>query len=241
MTRSTLKFKALAILGLLAWHAPLGATAAVDSVIGQKNDDSSFKHPPIHDGSRTGLDRDALRAKIDEGQALLDSLARESLNLGKADREEIVQSLRTDYHLDKFVGKGRKSLEQAETVLALQNAIKSQQALIASLPPLGSEKEESKLLGQQSDLVAAVEALRETLNEVNKNATEEEARDFGNWIMVSEGLLRTRREDREAAAASLSPAASAMAATPGAEVLNAEGISPTAAPAGLTPGADAKP
>lgn len=221
-----MKSKVWTILLLSALSAPL---AAVDMSTGVG---SNYKTPPVR-GSRSKLDRSELRAAVDESQALLDSLGRETRGLGKAEHDELITSLRKEYHLDNFGGKGRKALEQAELVLELQEAIKKQQALLKTIPPLESEKEESKLLGQQTDLVGAVEDLRETLTEIHKNASEEEARAFDNWIMISEGLLRQRREDREAQAqapAGNGEAASPTSATdlcPTAEVLSAEDISPT--------------
>ena len=222
-----MKSKIMLVLGLAALSTAAPALD-VNSEAGRGNDSV---HSPGLRSSKSGLDRNELRAAVDETQALLDSLARETLNLPKAEHEPLYKSLRDEYHLESYVGKGRKSLEQAEEVLELQNAIKSQQALMKAAGPVASDKDESKLIGLQSDLVSAVDSLRDTLRDVHKNSSEDVGRDFRNWIMVSEGLLRSRREDREAQAAS--------AATPTAEALSAEQVldaapspvSDTAAPA----------
>ncbi len=178
------------------------------------------------------MDRNELRAAVDETQALLDALSRETLALPKADHEALYKSLRDEYHLDKFVGKGRKSLEKAEEILEIQSAIKNQQALMKSLPSEGLEKEESKLIGMQSDLVGAVDDLRDLLREIHNNANEDEVRDLRNWIMVSEGQLRNQREDRASAG-------SAQASTGSAQGLDLEGEELSAA--GVSPAAEAEP
>lgn len=208
----------------------------------------SFKAPQR--SARHTMDRNELRAAVDETQALLDALARETLALPKADHEALYKSLRDEYHLDKFVGKGRKSLEKAEEILEIQSAIKNQQALMKSLPVEGLEKEESKLIGMQSDLVGAVDDLRDLLREIHNNANEDEVRDLRNWVMVSEGQMRNQREDRALAAAAQASTSSAQASTSSAqgielegEELSAAGISPTAAaePASVSPTATVTP
>jgi hypothetical protein len=192
------------------------------------------------------LDQSALRDEVDETQGLLDSLARETRRLDKKDLEPLFKSLRDEYHLDDYVGKARKFVEEAEEVLDVQDAIKVQQDRVKAASPADADQESSKLLGLQSDLVGSVDRLRDTLREVHSNATEDNARDLRNWIMISEGLLRRHREDAEAKAAALAAGVSgtaggstATAAVPltatAEEPLSAAGVTPPAEASSLTP------
>lgn len=167
-------------------------------------------------------DKNLLRMEVDETQSLYDSLARESRGLDKAAHEELLKALAQDYGLPDAVGYARKAMEQAEEMLDIQDAIKQQQRRLKDV--LGDEakadKEEQRLLGLQSDLLSTVEDLREGLTKQQKSLSENATRDLRNWIMVSEGLLRQRREE---ALASATP-------TPEAPSISAEDISPTAKP-----------
>lgn len=177
------------------------------------------------------LDKALVRERVDESQALLDSLARETRGLPKEQIEPLFKSLKTEYYLSDYVGKARKALEQAEAVLDVQDAVKAQQAMMKTKGASDvkeGQKDDSKLLGLQSDLVSAVDALRGTLRQVHSDASEDTVRDLNNWLMISEGLLRQHREDAAAAAAA-SPTAQAEALTPVADTaLSAEGITPQA-------------
>lgn len=175
-------------------------------------------------------DKNLLRMEVDETQSLYDSLARESRGLDKAAHEELLKALAQDYGLPDAVGYARKAMEQAEEMLDIQDAIKQQQRRLKDVladPSTGSgqvqplaDKEEQRLLGLQSDLLSTVEDLREGLTKQQKSLSENATRDLRNWIMVSEGLLRQRREE---ALASATP-------TPEAPSISAEDISPTAKP-----------
>ncbi len=218
MERFTLKSKFyLTLIGFLwagrAWAVVPGLPGATDN-------------PYLNRPARpVKMDRNALREQVDETQALLDSLARETRSVDKKQLEPLFKSLREEYFLGDYVGKARKAVEQAEAVLDVQDAIKAQQTRLKSpvLPDL--QKEESKLLGMQSDLAGSVDQLREILRDVHQNANEDNVRDFRNWIMISEGLLRRQREEAEAKA--LSPGAEAAAVSPVASTpLSAEGLTP---------------
>jgi hypothetical protein len=175
-------------------------------------------------------DRNMLRAEVDETQALLDSLGRESRSLDKTAHEDLLKSLANDHDLAGQVGYARKAMEQVEEMLEIQDAIRSQQRRLKDV--LGdstlADKEEQRLLGLQSDLLAVIEDLREGLTKQQKSLNETSTRDYRNWIMVSEGLLRQRREESAASAAP----------TPEAAPISAEDVTPTAA-TGLT--SSAKP
>jgi hypothetical protein len=220
MERFTLKFKLMVLTGLCLAVAPLRAD--IQGLPGASDNPYMNRHI-----KSAGLDRSALRDEVDETQAVLDSLARETRRLDKKDLEPLFKSLSEEYHLPDYVGKARKFVEEAEDVLDIQDAIKAQQARMAALGGPENDQESSKLLGLQSDLVASVDRLRDTLREVHSNANEDATRDLRNWIMISEGLLRQRREDGQAKAAGLSPTAAAL--SPAAETpLSAAGISPPA-------------
>ncbi len=168
------------------------------------------------------LDQSALRDEVDETQGLLDSLARETRRLDKKDLEPLFKSLRDEYHLDDYVGKARKFVEEAEEVLDVQDAIKIQQDRVKAASPADADQESSRLLGLQSDLVGSVDRLRDTLREVHSNASEDNTRDLRNWIMISEGLLRRHREDAEAKAAAM---AAGLSGTAGSSTVSAAVLS----------------
>lgn len=175
-------------------------------------------------------DKNLLRSEVDETQALFDGLARESRSLDKAAHEELYKSLAQEYGQPEAVGYARKALEKIEEMLDVQDAIRiQQQRLKDSLSDNAqADKEEQRLLGLQSDLMAVIEDLREGLTKQQKGLSEDATRDFRNWIMVSEGLLRQRREAAVAAAQPLSPTAEAPS-------ISAEGVTPVPQP--LTPSA----
>jgi hypothetical protein len=232
MERSTLKSNVIAVLALSCsiFAGRLGAD--VQGLPGASDNPYMNRHV-----KSAVVDQSALRDAVDETQALLDGLAHETRRLPKKDLEPLFVSLRDEYHLPDYVGKARKFTEEAEMVLAVQDAIKAQQAYMRAHPSaIDDDRDSNKLRGLQNDLVAAVNELRETLAQVQQQADEDATRDLHNWIMISEGLLRGRREDAEAKA--LSPSAGARGSSPAAEtVLSAAGISPPAGVQGqgLTP------
>lgn len=203
----------------LAWLlcAGLSGGLAADSL--SPDTSPMFDHlerPPSYD-------QDSLRAEVEETQPLLDSLARETRGLTKTAKEEVLKSLRMDYNLGDQVGTARKTLDLSESVLDIQAAIKAQQARMKQVSLVGADgdREESKLLGLQSDLITTVAEVRRQLSDQQRDMNAAETRDLRNWMMVSEGLLRHRREDAEAAAAAH------PAPTP--EPISAAGVSPGAA------------
>lgn len=183
-------------------------------------------------------DQNELRSQVEETQSLLDALARESRRVDKKTKEDLIETLKTDFALADERSSARKSLERAETVIDIQAAIKSQQAILsASLDLSGTaeaDKQEKKLLRLQGDLVSAVDDLRKGLSSQQKDFNESATRDFRNWIMVSEGILRNRREDAEAAQAAQGPPPETVVAAPA-------GISPPAEAQALSPAAQAVP
>jgi hypothetical protein len=218
-----LKFKTIIVV-LSSLCLASEAQAILNNLPG--SDNTPFIQPRDRKGPK--LDRNALREQVDETQALLDALARESRGLKAVQTDPLFTSLRDEYHLGGYVGKARKALAQAEEVLEVQEAVKLQEEASKKAAVSDQAAEDSKLLGLKSDLVGVVDGLRDTLREIHNNATEDTARDFRNWIMVSEGLLRNRRE--EAAANPVSATAAADNVSVSAEApLTYEGLSPTAA------------
>jgi hypothetical protein len=226
-----LKFKAVILALSLLGAAGLSA-ADMSTLPGANN--NAFMDRRMKTSS---LDRNALRNEVDETHALIDGLARESRNLQPKDLEPLFKSLANEYYLPALVGKARKALEQMEAVLDVQDAIRAQQARLKDAPVEEADREEKKLLGLQSDLMAAVEDLRDTLREIHKKSSPDLNRDFRNWIMVSEGLLRNRREDAEAQA--LKAPAPETSTPAEAKSLDAGAVSPTASALSPTAGAAA--
>ena len=188
------------------------------------------------------LDKALVRERVDESQALLDGLARETRGLSKEQVEPLFKSLKTEYYLGDYAGKLRKAVEQAEAVLDVQDAVKAQQALMKSKGASDvkeGQKDDSKLLGLQSDLVSAVDSLRGTLRTMLSECNEDTVRDINNWLMISEGLLRQHREE---AAAAMAASPTAEAQTPTAEVeMSAAGITPPAGVQAVSPTATTVP
>jgi hypothetical protein len=216
-----LKFKPAHLL-CLALPLLLGASAAQDRIGHMKNDAFMNRRAKARD-----FDKNELRAQVDETQSLLDSLARETRRLKKDEREALFKDLAKDYELGSEVGYARKALEKAEDLLDIQDSIRQQQARLKEV--LGdiakADKEEQKLLGMQSDLLVTVEDLRKVLTNQQKDLNEAATRDFRNWIMVSEGLLRKQREDAEA-----SPVPEAEPTPISAEGMAPQALSATAKP-----------
>ena len=180
-----------------------------------------------------GLSGSALRDQVDDYEALLDDLAHESRSLDKPSHEALFKSLALDFRLGDQVGDMRRGLADNEAVLDIQDAIKAEQARMKAMPAQDprQDREERTLLGLQSDLIAAVAGLRQRLAGELKGLDERHRRDLKDWLMVSAGLLRHRREDAEAAALA-QPA-------PEAAPIDAAAIRPAALgqPGALSPGA----
>lgn len=217
MSTSKAAFLVLACLPALAQ-----AIGPVDNPIGPGNDGAAFSDRRLKPKQ---YDKNELRAQVDETQSLFDSLAHESRKLDKKAHEDLLKALPSDFNLGDAVSGARKALDKSEELLDIQDAIKAQQAKLASVldDKAAADKEEQKLLGLQSDLLSTMEDLRKGLTNQQKDLNESATRDYHNWIMVSEGLLRQRREDAEALAAKAAP-------TPEAPAISADG-----APSPLTP------
>lgn len=172
-------------------------------------------------------DPEELRAAIDETQGLIGSLAAETGSLDKAALGELFKELRSDYKLPDAEKRARRALELSEEIDQIQSGIKQQQQRLKEAAPEEADKLEERLLGLQSDLLGSVEDLRKTLRSLHKDLDETQLRDLRNWAMVSEGVLRRRREaaeeaaGRQAAAEALPIDAGAVAPAP---------LSPSAAP-----------
>ena len=184
---------------------------------------------------RDGLSGPALREQVAEYEQLLDDLARETRRLDKAAHEQLLKGLKLESRLGDQVEDTRKGLADNETVLDIQDAIRSQQARMKALPAEdpSQDAEERRLLGLQSDLITSVAGLRQRLGGQLKGLPEARAREFKAWLMVSAGQLRHRREDLEAAARAQP--------TPDAEPIDAGAISPSAQAEPPAPEGPARP
>lgn len=174
--------------------APLGAATSLYDEGARQNDINSQR------ARIRGDDSQELRSAIDETQVLFNSLAAESSRQDKEAVKGLLKDLRTDYKLPDAEKRAGRALELSEDVIAIQAGIKQQQARLKDAAAGDLDAEEQRLLGMQSDLLGAVDDLRKTLRSLHKDLKEEGVRDLRNWAMVSEGLLRRRREAAEAEA-----------------------------------------
>lgn len=194
-----LKFKWIAVLSL-------GATAIGSAAILPTNSsllDAKSRQQGIEDQRKRirGGDPEELRAAIDETQALFGALAAETGSLDKAVLGELLKDLRSEYKLPDAEKRARRALELSEEIDQIQAGIKQQQGRLKdAAKDEDADKLEERLLGLQSDLLGSVEDLRKTLRSLHKDLDEGQIRDLRNWAMVSEGLLRRRREAAEEAA-----------------------------------------
>ena len=175
-----------------------------------------------HTDAGPALDRDALRAAVDDTEPLFDGLARETRRLDKAAKDALFLALKLEYNLGSQVSAARRLLEESEAVLDLQDAIRNQQAVLKQAGPDApdGEAQAKKALDLQSDLMSTVAELRRALGNQQKDLNEKETQQLRDWLMISEGQLRRRREEAEAAAQA-HPAADAPP-------LDAAGVSPSA-------------
>jgi hypothetical protein len=212
--------KSKILIGLVGILCLSAGTHALDTTLPGADETNFMRHKDR--GSK--LDRNALREEVDETQALVDALARESRGLSVAQTDPLFASLRDEYHLGGYVGKARQALAKAEEVLEVQDAVKLQQEQVKRAGVGEQAAEDAKLLGLQSELTSVVEDLRDILRDIHGNAGEDTVRDLRNWLMISEGLLRNRREAAVAAGPGAADNVSASAEAP----LTYEGASPTA-------------
>lgn len=209
-------------LGLALVHPGLVLAAGMDSV------DNGM--PAFDQGGLSGSD---LRDAVDDYEDLLDDLAHETRSLNRPSHEALFKSLALDFRLGDQVRDMRRGLADNEAVLDIQDAIAAEQARLKAMPAPDprQDREQRTLLGLHSDLIAAVAGLRQRLAGELKGLDERHRRDLKDWLMVSAGLLRHRRED--AAAAALAHP------TPEAAPIDAASIPPAGLgqPAALSPGA----
>lgn len=178
-------------LDLALLHPGLVLAAGMDAV---DNGMPAFDH-----GGLAGSD---LRDAVDDYEDLLDDLAHETRSLDKPAHEALLKGLALDFRLGDQVEDMRRGLADNEAVLDIQDAIGAEQARLKAMPAQDprQDREERTLLGLHSDLIAAVAGLRQRLAGELKGLDERHRRDLKDWLMVSAGLLRHRREDAEAAA-----------------------------------------
>lgn len=146
-------------------------------------------------------DPEELRAAIDETQELFRSLAAETARQERAATDALLKELRQAHRLGFAEKPARRALELSEEIEAIQGGIRQQQQRLKDAAPGEQDREEARLLGLQSDLLSNVERLRRVLRGLHSDLKERELRELRNWAMVSEGLLRRRREEAEDAAA----------------------------------------
>ncbi|HXC64174.1 MAG TPA: hypothetical protein VNZ67_07435 [bacterium] len=222
-------WKFSAILALAAAGLAAGPPPQNPSVYDQPGTGSMFDHTD----APAEVDRSSLAQRVDEALPLYDALARETRRLDKAAKDALIASLKADYGLDGQAGPVRQALEKSESVLDLGDAIHNQAALVRGLGPDDpqGEAQAKKLQDMQSGLASLGDDLRRQLGDQQKDLNEKDRQQLTDWLMISEGLLRHRREAAEAAAlahpAAEAPPLSAAAVSPTAQ--------PVSAPAGSKP------
>src|ERR1700751_5244820 len=82
-------------------------------------DPSGYQQPGVgsmfdHSDPGPSLDRDAVRAAVDEMEPLFDGLAREPRRLDKASKDALFLALKLEYNLGGQVSASRRLLEQSE-------------------------------------------------------------------------------------------------------------------------------
>ena len=219
-------WKFSAILALAAAGLAAGPPPQNPSAYDQPGTGSMFDHtdaPPA-------LDRGSLAQHVDEALPLYDALARETRRLDKAAKDALIVALKAEYGLDGQAGPSREALEKSESVLDLGDAVHNQAALLRGLGPVDPQGEaQAKKLQEMQDGLASLEAdLRKQLGGQQKDLNEKDRQQLTDWLMISEGLLRHRREAAEAVALA-HPAAEAAP-------LSAAGVSPTAQALSATAG-----
>jgi hypothetical protein len=160
---------------------------------------------------------------IQETQDLFSALALETRRLDKPQLEPLFKSLDKEYHLSDYVGKSRKALDQAESVLNVQDAMATQDSRAKDLSVITTKEDDEKAKALQGDLKASSADLKKTVTDIQNKAGEDEVRDLRNWLMISEGQLRRLREDQEAQG----PSATAQALSSSAAI-SAAAMSPSA-------------
>jgi len=170
-------------------------------------DPSGYDQPGVgsmfdHTDPEPGIDRSSLADRADETEPLYDALARETRRLDKPAKDALYQSLRTDYELGGQVGPSRRLLEGSENLLDLEDAVRNQDALVKRLgadDPQG-DAQAKKLQDLQGAVGAATADLRRQMMDQQKDLNDKDAQQLRDWLMISEGMLRHRREAAEAAA-----------------------------------------
>lgn len=228
-----LKFRPILAAGLIAAALPAAAAGILPAPASSLYDDHARQQTIASQRDRMRTqDPPDLREAIDETHTLFSALASESVQQDRAAVDEMLKGLRQDHQLPQAERRARHALELAEEIQAIQAGIRQQQRKMEAEPapaPGEVDPDEARLLGLQSDLLGSVEKLRGILRSLHKEMKEGQIRDLRNWAMVSEGLLRRRREDRQEAEAR-QRAAEALP-------IDARAV----APAGLSPAAGSAP
>jgi|GEM_PF-3997065 hypothetical protein len=173
------------------------------------------------------VDRTSLAERVDEALPLYDALARETRRVDKSAKDALLASLKADYGLDGQAGPARQALEKSESVLDLGDAVHNQEALLRRLGPDDpqGDAQAKKLQDLQAGLASLQDDLRRQLGGQQKDLDEKGRQQLTDWLMISEGLLRHRREAAEAATlahrAAEAPPLSAAAVSPEAQSVSA--------------------
>lgn len=184
---STAVFFGLGLVALLG--QPLQA-ALLDTQQGVRN-----TNPLMKPSKPKSYDKNELKAVVDATQVLFDNLARETRDLSPTARARVLSALKDDYRLETRLAACKDALENAEQVIQAQLDLKAQlQALVAASEDAANRDARARMDELHEAQAAATEDLRAGLRSLHKALNEEETRDLRNWLSVSEGLLKHRRE-----------------------------------------------
>jgi hypothetical protein len=184
--------RALAILG---WLWVLGQGQALRASLLDTREGVRNTNPLMKPSKPKSFDKNELKATVDASQVLFDALAHETRGLSVSARLRVLQSLKEDYHLEAQLAACRSALEYAEQVLQAQQDIKAQlQALVAASDGAASRDAQARMDELHDAQAKATDDLRSGLRSLHKSLSEEQTRDLRNWLSVSGGLLKQRRE-----------------------------------------------
>ena len=173
------------LLLLLLAGLPLLGLAAVN-----RPDPNSF----MPKSKPKAYDLNALRAEVDESQALFDNLARETRGLSKTAKADLLTALGRDFNLPTKRDRAASLLEDAEAMLEARAKVEAQEkAASAAVADEERRSAREELASLKEALAGRIESLRDGLREVHKNYGEEEVRNLRNWAMVSQGSLERAR------------------------------------------------
>jgi len=184
---------------LLAAVLPASASASASGDAAE----AGFRDEGSLAGDRQGPDETL--AAAEDTQALLDALARETRRLDAAAHAEVLGSLASEYRLGGELSDARKALALQERMLDLENRARAAAAALspAAQGPAGPPSPEALALEKRR--VAAARDLMQLLCDEQRDLPEDSLRQYRAWMMVWQGRLSRRQEQRDSGAVPPAP------------------------------------